>query len=219
MNGVHDLGGMDGFGAIVIEHDEPVFHQAWQARVFGIANAATGGPGWTLDFSRHTRERMPPALYLASSYYERWLIGREAAMLAAGLVTTDELSSGHAKTPPTPPKPPAAPDTVWPNLTTGYNAERSIEAPPRFAVGDSVMTRNMHPVGHTRLPRYARAKPGRVHAHRGVFVLPDTNAHGRGENPEHLYTVEIAAGALWGETANQQDKVYLDLWESYLDAI
>ncbi len=81
------------------------------------------------------------------------------------------------------------------------------------------MKRNMHPHGHTRLPRYALAKTGRVHAHRGVFVLPDTNAHGQGENPEHLYTVEIAAGALWGETTNKQDKVYLDVWESYLDAI
>ena len=219
MNSVHDMGGMDGFGPVVWEQDEPLFHEPWEARVFGLALSGKGIPGWNLDSSRHSRELMPPSLYLSSSYYARWLIGREAAFLTADLVSFEELASGHAKRAPDPDaKPPVTAERLLAGLASGYNPEREIEAAPRFAPGDEVVTRNMHPKGHTRLPRYARDKRGRIHAHRGAFVLPDSNAHGQGENPEHLYTVEIAATALWGEQENPRDKIYLDLWESYLHA-
>ncbi len=227
MNSVHDMGGMDGFGPVVFEQNEPVFHEPWEARVFGIALSARGISGWTLDTSRHSREVMPPALYLSLSYYQRWLVGREAALLSADMVRLEELQAGQASRPPdgdkppTPPdgdKSPTPPDKLLAGLAKGYNAERQVDAAPRFAVGDAVVTRNIHPAGHTRLPRYARDKAGRIHARRGAFVLPDSNAHGRGESPEHLYCVEIAARALWGEAAAARDKVYLDLWESYLRA-
>ena len=94
---------------------------------------------------------------------------------------------------------------------------REIAEPPRFSVGDTVRTANFHPTGHTRLPRYARDKPGMIHALHGAHVLPDSNAHGKGENPQHLYSVAIPARALWGQRAAPKDKVYLDLWESYLE--
>ena len=218
MNSVHDMGGMDGFGPVVFEQDEPVFHEPWEARVFGLSMSAKGVSGWTLDASRHSREVMPPALYLSCSYYARWLLSREAAYLSADRVSLEELTSGHTTCKPDPERPTTKPDALIAGLASGYNAERSLDAAPRFSVGDTVVTLNLHPKGHTRLPRYARDKAARIHAHRGAFVLPDTNAHGRGENPEHLYTVAIAAQALWGEDANPNDKVYLDLWESYLRA-
>ena len=218
MNSVHDMGGMDGFGPVVFEQNEPLFHEPWEARVFGIALSARGISGWTLDSSRHSREVMPPALYLSLSYYQRWLVGREAALLSADMVSLEELQVGQATRAPDGDTPPTPPDKLLAGLAKGYNAERQIDAPPRFAVGEAVVTRNMHPSGHTRLPRYARDKAGRIHARRGAFVLPDSNAHGRGENPEHLYCVEISARALWGEEAAAHDKVYLDLWESYLRA-
>ena len=218
MNSAHDMGGMDGFGPVVFEQNEPVFHQPWEARVFGIALSAKGIAGWNLDTSRHSRELMPPALYLSCSYYERWLIGREAAFLSADILSLQELQSGQTTRKADPSKPPTTPENLLAGLGSGYNAERKVDAPPRFSAGDEIVTLNSHPKGHTRLPHYAREKAGRIHAHRGAFVLPDSNAHGRGEKPEHLYTVEIAAQALWGDEANPKDKVYLDLWESYLRA-
>ena len=217
MNGPHDVGGRHGFGAIEIEVDEPLFHHPWEGRVFGIALGATGASGWTLDFSRHSRELMPHGLYLSSSCYQKWLLGREAVNLAAGLITLEELKAGHAQDRSEPPRPAAAPDTVLPGLAGGYNAEREIDEAPRYSAGDAVITKNLHPSGHTRLPGYARDKRGSIAAHRGAFVFPDTNAHGKGEAPGHLYTVAFAARTLWGETAAAQDKVYLDLWEAYLD--
>ena len=88
---------------------------------------------------------------------------------------------------------------------------------PRFAVGDRVITREMHPRGHTRLPRYARGKRGIIHLVHGIHVFPDTNAHGLGEMPQALYSVRFEARQLWGDTAEPNQWVHLDLWESYLE--
>jgi nitrile hydratase subunit beta len=87
----------------------------------------------------------------------------------------------------------------------------------RFRAGDRVRARNMHPVGHTRLPRYARGKLGTINADHGVFVFPDTNAHFLGENPQHLYSVRFAARELWGEQASARDSVFIDMWDDYLE--
>lgn len=219
MNGPHDVGGRHGFGPVPIEADEPIFHAPWERRVFGMARAQTPAPGWNLDFGRHSRERMPHWLYYASSYYQRWLFGREAALIAAGYVSVEELRDGHAHETIVATRAPVGPDKVVATLATGYNAEREIEAAPRFAAGDRVRTRNLQPGGHTRLPGYARNRTGTVEAHRGAFVLPDTNAHGRGEQPGHLYTVIFTAEELWGRPSPAGDTVALDLWESYLDAV
>jgi nitrile hydratase len=96
-------------------------------------------------------------------------------------------------------------------------AEQSAPDPaPRFHAGDMVVTRNWQPPGHTRLPAYARGHRGRIHAFHGVYILPDAHAHGRGRCPEPLYSVGFEAGELWGETAEPRQRVYIDLWESYL---
>ena len=87
-------------------------------------------------------------------------------------------------------------------LARGGPAERPIDQPARFAVGDRVRTRNMHPRGHTRLPRYARGKTGVVERVHGAHVFPDTNAHGQGEKPQWLYTIRFRGRELWGEQAD-----------------
>jgi Nitrile hydratase beta subunit len=102
-------------------------------------------------------------------------------------------------------------------LHEGRPANRKIRQRPRLVAGDKIVTRNLNPRGHTRLPRYARGKRGVVIAHHGAHVFPDTNAHGLGENPQHLYTVRFSARELWGESAEPNERVLLDVWESYLD--
>ena len=93
----------------------------------------------------------------------------------------------------------------------GRPASRDVPVVPR------VRARNMHPTGHTRLPRYVRAKLGTIERVHGVFVFPDTNAHFLGEKPQHVYSVRFAARELWGEQAARHDAVYLDLWDDYLE--
>jgi nitrile hydratase len=99
----------------------------------------------------------------------------------------------------------------------GASRRRLVEVAPRFTVGDRVVARTMNPIGHTRLPRYVRGKQGVIHEDYGVFGFPDTNAHGRGDNPQHVYNVRFSARELWGPTASEHDGLYIDLWEDYLD--
>jgi nitrile hydratase len=217
MNGIHDMGGMHGLGPIEREENEPVFHQPWEGRMFGISEAMTFPPGFAIDRFRFLRESMPPADYLSQSYYEHWYFVCAAAMLEAGMATMEELRSGRAA-PGFVKRGDAlrAADVVRGNATWGI-FEREAKEPPRFGIGQSVRTRNIHPAGHTRLPRYARGKAGVIHRHCGAHVFPDTKAHGLGENPHPLYSVAFAARELWGDDAPAKDKVFLDLWERYLE--
>jgi nitrile hydratase len=217
MNGIHDMGGMHGLGAIEREENEPVFHARWEGRMFGISEAMTFPPGATIDRGRFLIEIMPPAAYLAQSYYERWYFACAAALLEGGMVTIEELRSGRAA-----PGSARRDDALRATEVARANAKRGIyeratAAAPRFAVGQSVRTRNIHPAGHTRLPRYARGKVGVIHHYCGAHVFPDTNAHGLGESPHPLYSVAFAARELWGDDAPARDKVFLDLWERYLE--
>jgi len=217
MNGIHDMGGMHGMGPIEREKNEPVFHARWEARVYAL-NRATGAWGkWNLDASRHSREVIPPAEYLRMSYYEKWLEGTIGLLLQTGMITQAELESGkpaHGSAKATPRMTPA----MVPQLVSrGIEAIREGAAPPRFQVGQRVIARNMHPVGHTRLPRYARGKSGVIDRDHGAFVFPDTNAAFQGEKPQHVYSVRFAARELWGEQASPRDAVYIDMWDDYLE--
>lgn len=219
MNGVHDMGGMHGFGPVVREKDEPVFHEAWERRVFALNVAMSAWRTWTQDASRFARERMPPAEYLAASYYERWLWGLETLLVEHGLVTRDELARrgerGPASANPRPGALRAA--DVESTLRRRLFVRREVPDPPRFRTGDRVAARNRHPDGHTRLPRYVRGREGSIDTHLGAFVFPDTNAIGQGEQPQHLYSVRFTARELWGPDADPRAAVYLDLWDAYLD--
>jgi nitrile hydratase len=217
MNGIHDLGGMHGLGPIEREADEPAFHEPWEARMLGLRRAMTLAPGFTIDRFRFLRESMPPVAYLSWSYYEHWYYACARMLLEAGMVTLEELRTGHPQG-----DRPARNDAmraaeVPTAFREGGRFSRPESAPARFPVGAAVIARNDHPATHTRLPRYARGKRGVVHRAHGAHVFPDSSAHGRGECPQHLYTVGFAARELWGGAAAPQDKVYLDLWESYLE--
>jgi nitrile hydratase subunit beta len=217
MNGVHDLGGMHGMGPIQPETNEPVFHARWEARVFAITRAMGAWRKWNIDASRHQRELIPGPRALSMSYYEKWLAGLIELMVAKGLVTRAEIDSGRAS--PGAPKvtPALAAAAVSQLVAKGVPSNRDRQAAPRFQTGQLVKARNINPVGHTRLPRYSRGKVGTIDSLHGVFVFPDSNAHFKGENPQHLYSVRFAAQELWGEDAATQDIIYVDLWDEYLE--
>jgi nitrile hydratase len=229
MNGVHDMGGMHGFGPVEPEPNEPVFHAEWERRTFAL-NVATGFLGkWNIDMSRHSRELMPPAEYLATGYYEHWLWGLEHLLVEQGLLSHEEIEArvdavkrGETPAPPRDLKPAAGMKVIGPGeqerlMSTGNPFRVDIDMPPRFKAGDRVRTRNDHPLGHTRLPRYARAKHGVVDRDHGVFVFPDTNAARRDKKPQHCYSVRFEARELWGPAARANERVHIDLWDDYLD--
>jgi nitrile hydratase, beta subunit len=162
-------------------------------------------------------EVLPPADYLRMSYYERWFAWMRTTVVAAGDVTQTELESGSPEIGSPRKAVLVAPEAVASMVDRRGSARRDAAVVPRFKSGQRVRARNIHPVGHTRLPRYVRAKSGVVVLDRGVFLFPDTNAHLRGEKPQHLYSVRFAARDLWGEQASQRDSVHLDMWDDYLD--
>ena len=219
MNGVHDMGGMHGMGPIQHEENEPVFHARWESRVFAMYIALGAWRKWNIDAARHSREVIPPAEYLRMSYYEKWFAGQIELLLKSGLVTAAEIESGVPAAGTAKATPPLTADKITVVMLANFiNASRDVPVAPRFQAGQRVRPRNIHPVGHTRLPRYARGKIGAVDRVHGVFVFPDTNAHFLGEKPQHLYSVRFAARELWGEQAAPKDSVYLNLWDDYLDA-
>jgi len=217
MNGVHDMGGMHGMGPIQAEKNEPVFHTRWEGRVLALRRAMAAWRKWNIDVTRHQVELVPPAEYLRLSYYERQFVAFLEMLAKSGLVTRAELESGT----PAQGSPKATPaltaEKAAALVAKGVPASRDVPMTPRFRAGDRVRARNMHPVGHTRLPRYARGKFGTINRDHGVFVFPDTNAHFLGEKPQHVYSVRFAARELWGEQASSRDSVFLDMWDDYLE--
>jgi len=217
MNGVHDMGGMQDMGPIEYEKNEPVFHERWEARVRALSHALGAWRKWNIDAGRHQIELLPAAEYLRMSYYEKWTARLEELLVNAGLVTREEIASGQPSAGSEKATPPFTADRVPSLLRTGAGAKRDVAAPARFRAGQQVRARNIHPSGHTRLPRYARGHVGTVDRDHGVYVFPDTNAHFLGENPQHVYSVRFAARELWGDQASARDAVYIDLWDHYLD--
>ena len=219
MDGIHDLGGMHGFGRVEVEPDEPLFHARWESRVVGMFVPLLVGGWFNLDAFRHGIETMDPLHYLEASYFERWRTSIESQLVRAGALSREELearlrslregaqaqrSPSGAMASPGPPQ-------------QGF--QRELSEAPRFRRAEAVRARNDHPPGHTRLPRYARGRRGRVERVYPAFVLPDTNAHGRGENPEYLYNVRFDGRELWGGSAESATSVSLDLFESYLEPV
>ena len=217
MNGIHDMGGMHGLGPVEAEPNEPVFHSPWEARSFAMNIAAGAWRKWNTDAGRYQIEVIPAADYLRMSYYEKWAERLIELLIKAGLVTREEIATGKPATGSPKATPPFTVDKVPSLLRTGAGAKRDVPVAPRFQAGQRVRARNIHPTGHTRLPRYARGHAGTIHRDHGVYVFPDTNAHFLGEKPQHVYSVRFAARELWGDQASARDSVYIDLWDDYLD--
>ncbi len=217
MNGVHDMGGMHGMGPIEYERDEPVFHEPWEKRVLALNLAMGAWRKWNIDAGRHQIELISAAQYLRMSYYEKWFTRLIELMVNAGLVTRAEVESGRPAPGSAKLIPPLRAEQVPAALAKGNPVTRDVPAAARFKAGDRVRARNIHPTGHTRLPRYARGRLGTIARDHGIHVFPDSNAHFRGEKPQHLYSVRFAARELWGEEASPRDAVYVDLWDDHLE--
>jgi nitrile hydratase subunit beta len=217
MNGAHDMGGVHGFGAVLPEPDDPVFHADWERRVLALTLAMGATGEWPLDASRFARENRPPAEYLAKSYYQLWLAGLEQLLVERGLVAPDELAAGRSLRPAKAVKQTLAAWDTAGSLERGQPTNRAAPRPARFQVGDQVRAMNLHPVTHTRLPRYVRGRTGTITRAHGCHVFPDTNAHGHGEDPQWLYTVSFKGRELWGAAADPTVTVSVDAFEPYLE--
>lgn len=218
MNGAQDMGGVMGFGPVLPEPNEPVFHAEWERRVLAMTVAMGPAGGWNIDQGRFARENVPPQAYLARSYYEIWLAGLTRMLAERSMVMPDEIAAGRALHAPIAPKRVVAAGEVQSFIAGGRPSERPVTTPARFKVGDRVRARNMHPVAHTRLPRYVRGRAGVITHEHGGHVFPDTHAKGEGEQPQWLYTVRFSGTELWGEAADPTVTVSVDAWESYLEA-
>jgi nitrile hydratase len=216
MNGVHDMGGMHGFGKVEPEANEPPFHAGWEGRVLAMQRALAFTGAWTIDMSRFAQERVPAQVYLSVSYYHRWALGIERNALEQGLVDADEIAAGHALRPGKPVSRVMTKEEIGQAFTRG-SFSRPTSRDARFRPGDRVRTRNINPPTHTRLPRYARGRVGVVEAVRGCHVFPDSVTTGGGENPQWLYTVVFEGRELWGEDADPTLKVSIEAFEPYLE--
>lgn len=217
MDGVHDMGGMDGFGKVDPEPNEPVFHQRWEGRVRAMSSAIRALGVWTIDVDRYGIELLPPHVYLASSYYGRWFLRTVQLLIQRGLIEADEIAAGHALRPgKSLDRGPFTLADVERVMRRGSYG-RPVSVPARFKIGDRVRAKNIHPKMHTRLPRYARGHVGVVERLHGAHVFPDSVVAGKGEDPQWLYTVRFDAQELWGADADPTVIVSIEAFEPYLE--
>jgi nitrile hydratase subunit beta len=217
LDGIGDMGGMQGFGAVSVEPDEPVFHEDWERRAFAMALLSMRVSGTNLDAFRHAADRLHPVDYLVDGYYGRWLGIAETLLTDSGIIAPGAVDArartirGEDVTEPPQPSP-NKPDYQ----PAAAGSLRQVDTPPAFAVGDRVRAKDVHPTGHTRLPRYVRGRAGVVRQVQPSAVLPDTNAHFLGENAQHVYSVEFDSRELWGEDS-EPFGLSIDLYEDYLE--
>jgi nitrile hydratase len=219
VDGIHDMGGMQDWGSVSAPPaDEKPFTEDWEKRAFALALLSMRVSGTNLDAFRHSMNRLTPLDYLADGYYGRWLRGAENLLTDSGILAPGAVDARTAKlmgesevTEPDPPEPhkpeykPAGPGSI-----------RPLDTPSRFAAGDSVRAKDIHPSGHTRLPQYVRGRTGSVRRVQPAQVLPDTNAHFKGEHPQHVYSVEFSSHELWGDDG-EDFVLNIDLYDDYLE--
>ena len=206
MDGIHDLGGLEGFGPVDAPPTEPVFGEEWERRAFraSMATMIALQPGGAF---RHSIERMDPAHYLSSSYYEHWLTGVATLLVDRGLTSSDDL--GHRAGGRFP--------IGRPDRGTPPDHPESDRTEPRYKAGDHVRVREWHPLGHTRAPRYVQGKRGVVTRLDGAENVPDFEAHGGGKVLDPDVLGALHARELWGEGGADGATVNVDLWERYLE--
>ena len=218
MDGIHDMGGMQGWGTVAIDPDEPVFREGWYGRAFAMGAMSMGLSGTNLDAFRHGLERLHPSEYLGDGYYGRWLACAETLLVDSGVLAPGAVEARARNLMGESVEEPADVEAHKPVYERGGPGSlREIDDPAAFSPGDRVRAKDMRTGGHTRLPAYIRGCSGTVHALRPSALLPDTNAHFAGENPQHVYTVEFDSAELWGPGA-EAAKLRIDLFESYLEA-
>jgi len=215
MNGAHDMGGRQGFGAVLAEANEPVFHAAWEARVYGTSCALGAHGLWNIDEDRHACENRSPAEYVSSSYYDIWLKMLEVLLVRKGVVTVDELKTGKSSNGRIA-SPALLKIDVMASQLEPASYHRDTGTAAAFAIGQKLRVRNLMTQSHTRLPAYLRGLVGEVISIHGCHVFPDISALGIDEVPQWLYGVQFQAHDVWGNGG--ADKVCADLWEPYLES-
>lgn len=218
MDGIHDLGGREGYGPVDVDDDGRAFHHDWEGREWGIAQCART-PGITIDWWRHCRELIMPEDYLGRPYFDSWAQTDFSTYIEAGWISMEEVIEGRAMPGSPdhdgPPAPMSLQQVLQEDHSHAFHFDAGVESEPAFNIGQRVLTSSYGNVGHTRLPQYARGRHGVVHAWHGAHVFPDLSAQGV-EVHQHLYSVSFTSAELWPEARNNKDRVYLDLWESYL---
>jgi nitrile hydratase beta subunit len=205
VDGVHDLGGLDGFGPVEHEESEPPFSADWERRTFRMIIGSIGSLGGPGGKFRHSIERMDAAHYLASPYYEHWLTGVTTLFVDAGVTTQQDLDQrAGGRFPLSRPDRGLLPDDLSSRTT------------PRYAIGDVVQVREWHPSGHTRAPRYVQGKTGTIVRIDPAANVPDIEAHGGGSVADPLYSVRFTSRELWGDGGADREVVHVDLFERYL---
>jgi nitrile hydratase beta subunit len=219
MDGIHDLGGKQGYGPIEVDSDEAPFHHDWEAREWGIAQSART-PGITIDWWRHCRELIMPVDYLGRPYFDSWAQTDFSTYIEAGWMTMQDIGSGGSGDSNGADEPPpvlSLQQVLQEDREHALRFDADIDAQPAFTLGQQVVTASHGHQGHTRLPQYARGRRGTIEACNGAHVFPDLSAQGV-EVHQYCYSVVFTAAELWAEAESSRDKVYLDLWESYLVA-
>lgn len=219
MNGIHDMGGMHWLGTVDVEQNEPVFHSRWEGRIFAMTQVLDRTGIYNLDEHRHEIELMHPAHYLDDGYYGRWLFAMESILARKHILSHAEVDAKIEGQP----APPLEAARNWPlpeEQHIRWGAWRKEEhVTPKFAKGDRVRVRNHQPSGHTRLPAYLRGKCGEVAiVNEQAWIYPDTRAHNRGENVQTVYNVSFLASEVWGDAAEPNARLRVDLSEDYLMA-
>ncbi len=212
MNGVHDMGGLQGLGELHYEENEPVFHEPWEGRVYAMMNALGLFKGFRTGI-----EGIPAAEYLRMNYWERWLATLTKQLVRFELATPQEIESGRAASGSVKATPALTPAAARARPFRTPQTELEIDVAPGFQIGERVRGRNLHPTTHTRMPGYTRGKTGIVERDRGVFTLPDNEVYDLDPKPQHVYMIRFTARELWGDAAPEHDKLYIDMWEDYLE--
>ena len=229
MDGIHDLGGMQGFGPVEPNDATVGYHETWEGLVHSSFVGTMGSGIHTMEEFRHAIERMEPAHYLTAAYWDRWLVAISTLAVEKEVVSPEKLRErtesfvvGEATLPER--RDPDLIDELLDGVAERYAAWRD-EEESAFQPGDKVRVRNIHPDGHTRCPRYVRNACGTIAAHRGTHTLPEAHAHG-GEGAEPVYNVTFELSELWGDERESEDHddvsgdvVRIELWERYLEGV
>lgn len=217
MDGIHDVGGREGFGPITVTHEDTPFPTEWEGRAFGISKSMRSASDYSTDKFRYTREQLPPLEYLTSEYFGQWLRAGLSMLVGSGLVTLKELADGRSHVTPDPDSPsPTSAERARAATTTSNRYDGPYEGTPKYAVGDTVTVSTQSPLGHTRLPQYARGRTGKIICFHGAHGVPDDNVRNI-QTFEPLYTVAFTLGELFEEHAGSSDMINLEIWERFLD--
>ena len=202
MDGIHDLGGKQGFGAVRYALNAQVFHAPWEKRVNALYSVAVRLGVFNMDEYRHAIERMEPRHYLSAGYYERTLTSLATLCVEKGIVSAEELErrAGGA----------------FPLAGPSAPGRSNVAARERYVPGDRVCVRTDHVPGHARMPGYIRGKRGVVVGVSPAYPFPDAHAHGVAAEHEPTYDVRFQATDLWPSDADPA-LVHVGVFESYLE--